>query len=118
MSLLDEVRLATRTSSDAFDAELLALVAAALSDMRRAGVREELLEPARLAPMAKSAVLCYVKASFGYDNSEALRFMASYRQTLADLLNSSANMCADESDDEGLNDFDSTIQSALARMLP
>lgn len=118
MSLLDEVRLATRTSSEAFDGELLGLVAAALSDMRRAGVREELMEPATLAPLVKNAVMCYVKASYGYDNNEADRFMASYRQTVADLLNSSANMCADETDDEGRSDFDSTIQSALARMLP
>ena len=45
MALLDEVKVACRVSSDAFDTELEAYISAALMDMRRAGVREELLPP-------------------------------------------------------------------------
>lgn len=105
MALLDDVKLALRVSSDAFDDEVAALVAAALVDMKRTGVREELLDPASPTPLAKMAVTLYAKALFGYDNPEAQRFMDSYRQTVADLLNSSANECDDESETYGTTSY-------------
>ena len=78
------------------DDELIDHLAAALSDLRRAGVREGLLEPSSLHPMAKEAVLLYVKAHYGYDNPEAQRFIDSYDATVNKLLNSSHNECADD----------------------
>lgn len=88
MSLHDDVKVALRVTSDALDTEVDALVAAALADMRRAGVGEALLKEDAMYPLAKAAVLMYVKANFGYDNSEAGRFLRSYQQTLALLVNS------------------------------
>lgn len=96
MSLLDDARRATRTVTTEMDDELLGHIAAALSDMRRVGVREELLTPPDLEPMAHEAVLLYVKAHYGYDNPEAQRFLDSYKQTVTDLVNSSHNECANE----------------------
>lgn len=94
MSLLDDVRMAVRTVTDATDDELLDHIAAALSDLRRVGVREELLEPSSLHPLAKEAVVLYTKAAYGYDNPEAQRFLDSYDRTVHGLLNSAHNECS------------------------
>ena len=88
MSLHDDVKVALRVTSDALDTEVDGLIAAALADMRRAGVDQRLLDEAAMSPLAKAAVVMYVKANFGYDNSEAGRFLRSYNQTLALLCNS------------------------------
>lgn len=110
MSLLDDVRRATRTVSNEMDEELKDLIAAALSDMRRTGVRESLLDPSSLDPLPKMAVILYAKANYGYDNAEAERFMASYRQTVADLLNGDENECADE---DRTSSYSSTVRDLL-----
>lgn len=88
MSLHDDVKVALRVTSDALDTEVDGLIAAALADMRRAGVDQRLLDEGAMYPLAKAAVVMYVKANFGYDNSEAGRFLRSYNQTLALLCNS------------------------------
>jgi len=116
MSLLDDARLWTRVTDEVFDPELRGLIAAALTDMRRTGVREHLLEPGALYPLAKQAVMLYVKAMFGYDNSESTKFMQAYHQTVADLLNSAANMCADEDDNSEAEGFALLIDDELSRM--
>ena len=98
MSLLDDMKLAVRIKSDAYDSELEMLIAAAKSDMVRCGVREELVYPADdkdLHPLARMAIYCYCKANYGYDNDEASLFGASYRSTVVDLLNSKANVAAE-----------------------
>lgn len=93
MSLLDDARVAVRVTSTATDAELQMWVDAAIADMRRCGVRDELLDEGAetFDPMVRSAVVCYVKANYGYDNAEAPRFTATYKAILAALLNSRAN---------------------------
>lgn len=93
MSLLDDARVAVRVTSIATDSELQMWVDAAIADMRRCGVRDELLdeEAETFDPMVRSAVICYVKANYGYDNAEAPRFTATYKAILAALLNSKAN---------------------------
>lgn len=95
MATLDEVKVALRVTSDAFDGEVGSLVAAAERDMRRVGVPEGLIAS---DPLAKMATVLYCKANFGYDNSEAARFMQSYRQTVADMLNSPASYAGGGSD--------------------
>lgn len=98
-TLLDDIRLITRTSTKALDSELSMLIEAAKRDMVRVGVREELVNPdddADIDPLVKQAIACYCKAHFGYDNSEARRFSQSYRQTVCDLMNSDANSAAQE----------------------
>lgn len=103
MALLDDVRLSLRTMTTATDDEIQMWIDAAVADMRRCGVRDDLLEEETMCPMAKGAVVCYVKASYGYDNPEADRFMASYQSMLTGLLNSKANeyLFPDEEDPDG-----------------
>ena len=99
MTLLDDMKLAVRIKSDAYDDELEMLIAAAQSDMLRCGVREELVYPpfgSEIHPLVRMAIYCYCKSNYGYDNDEASRFGASYRQTVIDLLNSTANVAAEE----------------------
>ena len=91
MALLDEVRTSLRVTSDLTDGEIQMWIDAAIEDMRRCGVRDELLDEDDLNPIAKSAMTCFVKAQYGYDNPEADRFMASYTAMLTGLLNSKSN---------------------------
>lgn len=102
MALLDDIKMVLRVKADAFDAEVSMLIGAAKADMLRVGIREELVNPSdgEIAPLAKQAIACYCKANFGYDNDEAGRFNAAYRQTVCDLMNSDANTAAEEADGE------------------
>lgn len=92
MALRDDIKTSLRVSSDKVDAEVDALIFAAFADMRRVGVGESLLDEADPHPLVRMAVMCYAKASFGYDNSEAPRFQESYRQIVCDLMNSKGSM--------------------------
>ena len=92
--LLDDVRVAVRVSGKATDGEIQMWVDAALADMERAGVNPALLSPESLAPLAKAAVVSYVKANYGYDVDERAQFADMYRSTLTALLNSPANVAS------------------------
>lgn len=100
MALLDDVRSCLRVTSTLSDAEIQMWIDAAVADMRRCGVKPELLDKTRMSPLAKSAVTCFVKAQYGYDNDEAQRFLSSYSDMLASLLNSNSNEHLYPSDDE------------------
>ena len=91
MALLDDVRSCLRVTSTLSDPEIQMWIDAAIADMRRCGVRDDLLDTATMNSLAKSAVTCFVKANYGYDNAEAPRFTATYKAILAALLNSRAN---------------------------
>ena len=101
MALLDDVRTALRVVSTAMDSEIEALVAAALADMARVGVRESLIDEDDPDPLVRMAVMLYCKARFGYDNDEAARFEESYRQIVADMLNSPTSYGPEPQDDDG-----------------
>lgn len=88
VALLDDVKVALRVTTDLLDTEVQGLIDAALADMSRVGIREDLLDEDEPAPLVKMAVCLYCKAHFGYDNDEASRFSESYRQLVADMLNS------------------------------
>lgn len=98
MALLDDMKLVLRVSNAAYDDEVSMLIAAAKSDMVRVGIDPALIEPEQgeIAPLVRQAISCYCKAHFGWDNDEGARFDRSYRQTVTDLLNSSANIAAEE----------------------
>lgn len=98
MALKDDVKVAVRVSHAATDSEIEMWIAAAFADMERVGIKEALLDEDDPAPLVKAAVTCYVKASYGYDVEERPQFMDSYRRIVCDLLNSSANIAAGESD--------------------
>lgn len=91
MALLDEVRTCLRVTSTLTDTEIQMWINAAIEDMRRCGVKDALLVESTMNSLAKSAVVCFVKAQYGYDNSEAPRFLESYGIMLAALLNSKSN---------------------------
>ena len=88
-SMLEELRLSLRISGDMYDREILTLAESAFQDMERVGVNEDYIQ--ELSSRVRNAVICYVKAHFGYDNSEANRFNTSYRQIVIDMLNSNVN---------------------------
>lgn len=94
MSLLEEVKIILRVSSEVYDTEVQMLIDAAIADMKRVGIEETLLDPESLEAQAKMAVACYCKAHFGFDNSEQESFDSIYRQKVVDLLNSPANAAA------------------------
>lgn len=98
MSLLDDVKIVCRVTSTAFDVELEALVAAAIADMKRVGIKEELLGEDNLHPLARVAIFAYAKAHFGYDVNERAEFEDTYRSAVIGLMNSNANSSSEDSD--------------------
>ena len=101
MALLDDMRVALRVSSVAFDGEIQTLIDSAIEDMTRVGIDPSYIEPEEgdMPALVRSAITCYCKGHFGYDNDEAKRFLASYRQVVCDLLNSTHNLSAEKKDD-------------------
>lgn len=91
MALLDDIKTTLRIKSSAYDSEVQMHIDAAIADMRRVGINDELLNEDNMAALPKQAVAMFVKARFGYDNDEASRFEEAYRRTVIDLLNSTAN---------------------------
>lgn len=88
MGLHDTVRVALRVKSEALEPEIDALVESCLQDMRRVGVPEDMLTEETPDPLVVLAVITWCKGHFGYDNSEASRFLNSYRETLHSIMNS------------------------------
>lgn len=95
MALLDDVKVALRVATDAMDGEVSMWVDAAKADMARVGVPPSMLSDEGMDPYVKCGVVEFVKARFGYDNSEASRFESSYRQIVRDILNSPATYPVD-----------------------
>lgn len=77
MALLDDVKLALRISSSAFDAEINDLITAAKADLQLSGVVETKVNDEE-DPLIKRAVITYVKANFGWDNPDVERLQQSY----------------------------------------
>lgn len=75
MALIDDVKLALRVTSTAFDAEIYDLIEASKTDLSIAGV-DSIIET---DPLIKRAIITYCKAYFGYDNPDADRFAESYK---------------------------------------
>lgn len=88
-SMLDELRLALRVSSNAFDDEILMLAQSALMDMTRVGICDSYVS--EMGARVRNAVTCYVKAGFGYDNPDYRNLDQSYRQIVIDMANSYEN---------------------------
>ena len=101
MALIDDVRTALRVTSDMTDVEIQMWIDAAKIDMLRCGVKEELVNEETMYPLVRSAIVCFVKGQYGYDNSEAPRFLDSYRLMLAALLNSKSNEYLFPTEEEG-----------------
>lgn len=83
MALLDDVKLALRISSSAFDSEISDLIEAAKADLKLSGVDHgKMLDD---DPVIKRAIVTYVKANFGFDNPDAERLQRAYDMLKAHL---------------------------------
>lgn len=96
--LLEHVKVALRITTSAFDTEIESLIAYAIEDMVRVGVKPRYI--ATMPPMVVQAITCYAKAQFGFDNPDADRFSESYYRIVANLLNSDKNIAAEEDESE------------------
>lgn len=80
MAMIDDVKLALRIATDAFDDELSMLVSAAESDLGIAGVEV----PEEYDDIVKVAIITYVKVMFG-NPENADRLKKSYDEQKAQL---------------------------------
>ena len=87
-----DVRPHLRVTGDVFDSEIEMLMDAAKADMQRVGVDSMAVDYGE--PLANTAIICYCKARFGFDNPDSDRYELLYRQMVTDLLNSKANVAA------------------------
>lgn len=87
MALLDDVKVACRVTSTAFDGELADLVTAAFNDLGIADIDPILLVETNTAPLIKQAVITYCKMHFGFQSDGYYeRLKASYDEQKAQLL--------------------------------
>src|SRR5690606_30985772 len=84
VALIDDVKLALRITSSAFDKEVEDLINAARQDLILSGVSQNKAQDEN-DPLIKRAITVYCKAHFGFDNPEAERFAKSYDMLKAHL---------------------------------
>lgn len=89
LPLIDSVKTALRISATAFDGEIGDLIAAARQDLILSGVLPE-KAGSDDDPLIKRAISVYVKAHFGYDNSDHERLLSAY-----DMLKSHLTLAGD-----------------------
>lgn len=86
--LVYDVRRYLRISHTHFDAEITDLIGAAQADLLLGGIKASKVEDDSDA-LIKRAVVCYVKAEFGLDNSDAEKYRESYNMLKRHLMLSS-----------------------------
>lgn len=87
MALLDDVKVACRVTSTAYDDELSDLISAAFADIGITDVDSDLLDGTSVLPLIQRAVITYCKMNFGFLNAEQYdKFKASYDEQKAQLL--------------------------------
>ena len=90
MALLDDVRVACRVASTAFDNELTDLISSALDDLGITDIKATMLTQTSPEPLIKQAVITYCKMNFGFQSDGYYsRLKASYDEQKAQLLMSS-----------------------------
>ena len=90
MALLDDVKVACRVASNAFDTELNDLISSALLDLGITDIQASLLVSDNPTPIIKQAVITYCKMNFGFQSNDYYeRLKASYDEQKAQLLMSS-----------------------------
>lgn len=85
--MLDAVKLALRISTNAFDSELLQLIAAAKTDLGIAGVVIPVTTESDLDQIIQRAIITYCKLNFGEQDRVEIydRLKASYDEQKAQL---------------------------------
>jgi len=76
MAFIDDAKKVLRISSAAFDTEINNLISAAQEDLKIFSIVPE--KVVDTDPLVRNAILTYVKASFGWDNPDSEKLMASY----------------------------------------
>lgn len=90
MALLDDVKVACRVTSTAFDTELNDLISSALLDLGIVDIQASLLVTENPTPLIKQAVITYCKMNFGFQSNDVYeRLKGSYDEQKAQLLMSS-----------------------------
>ena len=90
MALLNDVKVACRGASSAFDDELKDLISSALADLGITDIKATMLVETNLEPLIKQAVITYCKMNFGFQaDGYYSRLKASYDEQKAQLLMSS-----------------------------
>lgn len=90
MALLDDVKVACRVTSTAYDTELTDLINAGLADLGITDINSALLVSTGTLPLIKRAVLTYCKMNFGeVEEGKYDRLKASYDEQKSQLLMSS-----------------------------
>ena len=79
MSLLTDVKTALRVTNTAYDAEITTLIDAAKADLRLSGVSHASLAATTPDPLIQRAIITYCLGTFGMDNPDSEKYMASYR---------------------------------------
>jgi len=83
--MLDMIKAALRVRSDAFDGEILGLIAASKADLRLLGINVP-EKPVRAKkwtgdPLIDRAIILYAKAHFGYlDDKDRVQYRDAYEQ--------------------------------------
>ena len=91
MALLDDVKVACRVTSTAYDTELTDLINAGLADLGITDIDNNLLGTTGIMPLVKRAVLTYCKMNFGtIEDSVYDRLKASYDEQKSQMLMSSS----------------------------
>lgn len=91
MALLDDVKVACRVTSSAFDTELTDLISSGLADLGITDIKADLLVNSNeILPLIKQAVVTYCKMNFGFQSdAHYSRLKSSYDEQKAQLLMSS-----------------------------
>ena len=90
MALLDDVKVACRVTSTAYNTELTDLIDAALADLGITDIDQALLVTTGIMPLIKRAVLTYCKMNFGeLEEGKYDRLKAAYDEQKSQLLMSS-----------------------------
>lgn len=82
MALLDDVKVAVRVVSSAYDTELTDLIKAALKDMGITDIKTAMLVETNPDPLIKRAVITYCKMNFGYAQFSDTKGSAGYYANL------------------------------------
>lgn len=91
MALIDDVKLACRVASDAYDSEFNDLIASGLADMGIPDINASLLVETTTNPLIKRAVITYCKMNFGYQSADTYkRLKESYDEQKKQLMMNSA----------------------------
>ena len=86
MALLDDVKIACRVTSTAYNTELSDLIQAALADLGITDINPELLTETP-GPLIKQAVITYCRMNFGeVEDGKYDRLKASYDEQKSQLL--------------------------------